>query len=114
MSATDLERAFFSWLLGWMPAFALIIIACAPTPPPRGSLYPPHRATAAECDAAQVTLDRLDCRQRTHAGRPFADLCRIAAADSPARDWRPDCIMLVTSCDQVGAAYAVPSTEKCR
>jgi len=47
----------------------------------------------------------------TPAGEPFADACQAAAADG--RDWRPECLAAISSCDQLEEAYRTPRDRPC-
>lgn len=70
------------------------------------------------CGLAGATLCRLQCRDedgvplwRTPAGRPFADVCRVALVDG--RDWHPTCLARITDCSQVEAAFRAKGGAAC-
>ncbi len=57
-----------------------------------------------DCQAADATLNRLQCSEaKTPKGQAFVDACR--AATTMHQDWHPACIAKVTNCKQVAAAY---------
>lgn len=93
---TDLQ-AMAPWLV--MALFA----ACRSAAEPALPRIEPAPVTRAECEAAEARLVELGCPEaRTPDGTPFGEACWDAAQDG--RHWRPDCIVLVTSCDQVERA----------
>lgn len=64
------------------------------------------------CVEAGAHLRRLSCPEAyTPGGMPFAEACEIASKDG--RDWRPDCIALVSSCSEVEDAYRTPRGVAC-
>lgn len=94
-------------------AVALAILVCACQPQPPKPLGYRHTASDAECAAADATLARLGCSQAVVAGHRFAELCLLAAHDAPQRDWRPDCIALVSACSDVETAAVTPREVAC-
>jgi hypothetical protein len=95
-------------------AAALAFAACSHTyPPPR-----PVPLEGDECERAASRLEQLDCRRedgsplwRTPGGAAFVDFCHAAMNDG--RDVRPDCLALVSSCDDVATAYRTPREGAC-
>lgn len=89
----------------------LALLACACTP--QCTSTPHSSPTPSACSAAGAKLRELNCPQATTpAGTPFEAACQRALDDG--RNWRPDCIARVTSCDQVEAAYRTPTKEACQ
>ena len=79
----------------------------APVPKPE-----PAPVEASDCEKAHEKLVELNCElQKTPEGAPFSEACETAADDG--RNWRPDCIALVESCDQVEEAFRTPEGEVC-
>ena len=62
------------------------------------------RSPGTPCEQAESTLVRLGCPQAVTPSRTrFSTACEAARADG--RDWHPDCIAKVASCNDVDAAY---------
>lgn len=97
---------------------ALCFLACGSAPPygPQPKPVPkpePAPVKDSDCAKAHKKLVELNCEyQTTPDGDSFADACEVAADDG--RNWRPDCIALVASCDQVEDAFRTPEGEPCR
>ncbi len=74
-----------------------------------------------ECARAEAKLAELNCQRKD--GGPlwltpvsethFATECRRARADTPPRDWRPDCIAKVTKCENVDVAKRTAKGKPC-
>jgi hypothetical protein len=91
-----------------------LALACSPTPgpapiPPVDPVEPIPVVDNA-CMRAEEKLRELKCERpggqpwaETKAGTPFHEACERAAADG--RDWHPDCIAAILSCDEVDLAY---------
>lgn len=80
-------------------------LGCSDLPQPRA-------ANSDACDAAGAHLAALGCRQaQTPRGTPFAAVCHRAAEDG--RDLRADCLLRVTSCDDVRRVAATPRGQPC-
>jgi hypothetical protein len=89
---------------------ACILAACSSAPPSPVQPVPPR--SGGDCWDAQGRLDELGCEERqTPRGAKFGAACESAAEDG--RDWRPDCIALVESCDDVHEAFLTPEGIAC-
>ena len=103
-------------------ALLLLLASCVPSTvapdsgPPLADAALPDASGCAQpgpadnCAAAGERLCQLRCRGAlaiplwvSPMGTPYAEVCRRAFADG--RDWRPDCVRRITSCDQFDAAY---------
>lgn len=89
---------------------ALGLASCGPRQP---VVPPPAPVSGDACEDAEARLRQLGCTEyaTTPGGIGFGDACRIAAQDG--RSWRPDCIAVVDSCDDVPKAYATPEGSPC-
>jgi hypothetical protein len=110
-----------AWLL-----LLCIVVSCGerpapkPVPPAKPVLVEPPApapdpvpASEGHCTRAGARLADLGCPQAlTPQDESFAAACERALADG--RDWRPDCIATVQSCDEVLEAAATPEGEPCR
>lgn len=95
-------------LAAMLPACIGLFGGCSSATPP-----PAPVVVGDPCEAAGARLAELGCPEaKTPAGLPFGDACKVARADG--RDWRPDCIALVDSCDEVASAYRTRAGAPCR
>lgn len=97
-------------------ALILFAIACGgsnrPSTDPPVPDPPPAPVGETDCERAQHRLDALECaHRRTPKGASFQEACDAAARDG--RNWRSDCIALVTSCDDVEKAFRTPKEQAC-
>ena len=101
-------------------AIFLLAVGCPQPPAPIPHDYDAaasdtylSEAGAGACQRAEDTLVRLGCKQaRTPAGVPFHEACDHALDDG--RNWRPDCLALITSCDQLDTVYRTPEGAPCK
>ena len=90
----------------------ILAASCGQKPAPRPPAPKPVPVEASACERAGARLAELECEEaKGPDGTPFAEACAAAAEDG--RDWRPDCIALVTRCDEVTTAYQTPEGEPC-
>ena len=97
-----------------MPRFLLVLCAllagCAVTPLPKPPPDPEPFDPAEACQAAEDTLRRLECKRpdghpwhTSPKGIRFGKACLDAYQDG--RNWNPQCIRAIESCDALEAAY---------
>lgn len=108
-----------SWENPWQDA-ALPAIDGAPEAGPVDA-GPVDAAPEDDCARAEAKLVALNCQTKDGgplwltptSGTHFAVECRRALADSPPRDWRPDCIGRITKCANVDVAKRTPKGKPC-
>lgn len=89
----------------------LALGACSASRPPVPDPDPAPVAPG-DCQKAHTRLVELDCpEQSTPQGATFAEACETAAKDG--RNWRPDCIAKIESCEDLEEAYSTPEEDPC-
>lgn len=97
---------------------SVILLACGCVPGPVDNLPepppPPEPAPVGvdDCESAHARLIKLGCAETTTPkGASFQEACEAAAADG--RNWRPDCIAQIRSCDEIETMYSTPEGTAC-
>ncbi|MHC4648229.1 MAG: hypothetical protein ACYTBJ_22445 [Planctomycetota bacterium] len=96
---------------------ALLLAACGTQVDVRPIVPAPEPIPVLDdCGNAEARLAELDCKGpggepmwQTPKGVSFGDACRAAAIDG--RDWKPQCIATIETCDELVGAYR---GETCR